>query len=271
MRGAGRWLLAAWMTVAAAAAQEPYTLRLQWQPGEVCTFRESFRGRGDLVRQRGETQDTLKLDATGDGLRRWTVEEVGEQGARLAAASTAGKLTLTMPGSSYADGRPWRGYRLLVSPSGQVVESALAEAVDAPEPTDPLPFDLDLSEFLVLLELGMLPPGPLRVGESWQSPAANQRLKVEGTLLRVSADAAPIAELETRWRAAIERQPTPVRDVTVDGELSGLVTLRFDLTAGRVLAARGPVELRLNYRRGQAAAVGTVLLKLDLETTRETK
>ncbi len=257
-------------------AEEPVVCRLRFEPqGQVC-YAESFTGQGELIRHVAADRDeTIKLEVEAAGRREWRVEELTEEDALLTATSLAGSLRLGLPGRTWQDQQAWRGFRLRVTPAGAVLE---AEALPSPErqtPDDPdaLPFDLDLSEFLSMLELGLLPPQALTVGQTWQVPAGAGAapLRAEGRLVEVTGEPGErVAVLETKLTATIPERAAPAAGYVLGGALTGGAKVRFGLDAGAVLGATGPLDLRLEFRRrGANAVLATVTLHLNVVVTRE--
>ena len=244
------------------------------------TFAEQWKGTGRLLRGQGDDAVEVPLDGEGHGNRMWEVAEVGVEQTELTQATADCRAALTMPDGKYLDERLWRAFELEVKPSGQIAHSTLIEA-DDPDDEHPdataddrfakLPFDLDLGELFCMLELGMLPPKPLEIGEPWTADTPpGGGLSANGRLISVDdGDAGPVAKLETRYACPVPERRTPAPDVVVVGTLTGRTTVFFELEAGRVKSASGPLELRLEFRRrGTAETLGKVELDLDLETTR---
>ncbi len=188
-----------------------------------------------------------------------------------------------MPEGKYVDQRPWQTFELVALPGGRIVRSAILPAEDADEPVNEpaeeptddrfarLPFELDLGELFCVLELGLLPPQALEVGETWSAPApADGGLSARGRLVSLDeGDGGPLAVLETRFACPVAERPTPAPDVVATGTLTGRATVRFEVAAGRVRSANGPLELRLEVRRkGTAERLGPVAVDLTLSAVR---
>lgn len=259
------------------AEPQPYTL--QWTAGQQVVFSETWQGQGRLVRGTGEGAVELPLDGAGQAQRIWTVVEVGADETSLSQAMADCGATLTMPAGKYIDDRTWRAFDLVVKPGGRIVDSTVLPGpeADEPPPDDPfarLPFDLDLGELFCVLELGLLPPKALDVGQTWEQPAPEGGgLSAKGRLVSLDeSDAGPIAVLETRYACPVPERPTPVDEVVATGTLTGRTTVRFEVDSGQVRSATGPLELRLEFRRkGTAETLGTVALDLALTATRATR
>ncbi len=239
-------------------------------PGDRYAFRETLRGEGELLRYLDGQEQRLSLSASGEAVRRWSVGEVDEQAFDALAVCPRGRLTLTAGGESYGDGRPWRGFALRCSRLAQVLRAEPVEREPVPElgPAPPgLPLDLDLSELFCLFELGLLPPRPLAVGERWsldeQPGAAALPLKLSGRLAELSDTT---AVLETSYEATIPERETPDPSLVARGTMRGRVTVWFDLAAGRVSRAEGPLELELVFAaRGRSGTVAARMSwKLDV-------
>ncbi|NUP98977.1 MAG: hypothetical protein HUU35_03870 [Armatimonadetes bacterium] len=252
---------------------EPLALRLTFKPAACWEFRESLRGSGELTRHLASGDQVVRLDATAINRRAWRVESAEGELVTLTAVSAPTETKLVLPDATFEDKRPWRAFRLAVTADGalQSAEVLPAEEGDAsaePEEVTPLPLDLDLGEVFAMLELGMLPPKALEPGESWEvaRDGAGQAA-VSGRLIEVLGEAAEqLAVLETRYQAPVPEMTTPAAGVVVSGSLSGLAQVRFEVAAGRVRSARGPLDLRLQFRRrGNEAILATVNLRLELD------
>ncbi len=257
--------------------EEPVAFRVQYQAGERFAFGEAVTGQGELVRLRPEGAQRLQLDVSGEARREWRVEEVEPEHAWLLAVCREAKMVLRLANATYQDRRPWRTWRLRVAPSGRVGWAGLVPGdevgVVEGEPTgefDKLPFDLDLSELLTMIEIGLLPPKAMVPGQSWSVAAtAESPFTVRGRFIgQETTDDTALALLETAFEASLPNLPTPAREVVLSGTLSGTVSSRFALVPGRVKGAKGPLELRLEFRRrGSEVRLATVTLKLDLAVT----
>jgi len=275
------WLL---LALAAALAAEPVDLQLRLAPGETRVYAETWRGRGELVRHQGETDQKLALEASAENERVWRVDELTEAGARCRAESRRSKagLTLVEARREYRRERPWRAFALTVGPRGTVGEwEVLAPEPphDQPGENEP-PVDFDLGELLVLAELGLLPPRPLAVGERWQwppppkqPPAPGEReprrpVTVSGRLLTLSEGEQPLATLETQVQVVLAPRPTAAREITLNGTLNAVLRVRFATAAGCVETVDGPLDVSLRYERA-GQAVATVRLGLAVEARRQ--
>lgn len=254
---------------------EPQLFLLQWTAGGRTTFAERWQGEGRLVRGTGEAAVELALDAAGHGERTWTVTEAGEEDTSLTQSVAGCEARLNMAESKYVDERPWRAFDLVVKPGGRIMHSVVLPPEAGDEPADDpfarLPFDLDLGELFCVLELGLLPPVALDVGQTWSAPSEQAGgLSARGRLVSLDDTAdGPLAVLETRYACDVPSRPTPAPDVVATGTLTGRATVRFEVDRGRVQSVTGPLELRLEFRRqGTAELLGTVALDLNLEASR---
>lgn len=264
----GLWLL--------LAGEPGWSPELKFAPGERLTYVETLQGQGELTRLQGGER-RVELTAEAECRRRWTIEERTATGYRLRAESLAGQQTLRLGAAIYEEIRPWRGFLLDVSAGGGI-EQATELPADPVEPRPPadepnrfteLPFDLDLGEIFSLLELGLLPPRALAVGEEWSvGEEGGEALYVKGRLLDLVTEGAErVAVLETTFTTPVPPRATPLTDVLVTGALGGRMRVRFYGGAGRVVSAQGPLDLRLEFKlRQRDERVAVVRLRFDLAT-----
>lgn len=279
----------------AVGAAEPVDLRLRFEPGAHWAFTETWEGTGELVRHRPAGEQKLKLEVKAGGERRWQVESVDTDRARLRVESRSGhaRLLLVEPNREYRRERPWRGFTLVAGERGSLSELTPLDEPDSVAPNDEdLPVDLDLGELFALLELGLLPPRALAPGDRWQFPeparpangpapaaaaapmpaaptAKTPPLKVDGRLSRYDAtEQQARATLDTTVALQAPPRATPLKLVRALGSLRTSAQVDFDARAGRVDEASGPLELSLRYERTGGLLLAEVRLTLQLRATR---
>lgn len=261
----------------AAAADAPtaaaVTFRLRYDAAQPLSYHESFSGHGELTRHADGGQPA-RLEASGEGDRVWQVEDVDHDRYVVSALSTKGALRLSIPGANYVDDRPWRGFRLHLTDDGAVHAAEPVESAEADSQASGLPLDLDLSDLFVMAELGLLPPHDLAVGETWSfdqaAPAGPAKAHLEGRLEAVEGDPGErLARTRVAFKLPLPDRPTPAQGVVVSGELAGSLQVWFELDAGKVRSAKGPLSMTARYRRGGEGGRLLATAKLDLEVSVE--
>lgn len=246
-------------------------LRLGYADGERVAFIERLTGSGTLIRHDAGGDTELPLDFEAEGRRLWTIDVPAADRLEIEARSTAARMVVRVAGQAFEAEAPWRSFTLAADRQGRIMD-AVPLTNDAPAAND-LPLDLDLSELLALFELAMLPPEPMPVGASWSLTGPTTALpNVRGQLRLLSlepVDGRSMAQLETTLATTFDERPSPAPGVVLGGSVEATVRSRFDVEAGRVISAEGPLQLLLQYRRrgGTALATLRLLLNVSLEQT----
>lgn len=264
-------LLVLSVLLAGGLAAEPIVPRLGLKSGDRFAYRESLEGGGTLTRHTAEGERELPLKFRASSRREFLVAEGAGDRFLVTARCTATDATLTLADQSYREQRPWRGFELVATPAGAVLDAVVLPPDEDPEPTEPMPLDLDLGELLVMMALGWLPPESLKPGETWAAPADDQApFRVRG---RLADGRGPAGEAvwSTRLEATIPERGGPAPEVRSGGTLTGDFEVRFGLDPGRVIEAGGPVDLRLRFRRPESdTELAAVALHLTVRVVLDT-
>jgi hypothetical protein len=292
LRRTPRWcstVVALALRAVAWGAGDSVDATLSWPERGGPVYRETLVGHGQLVRHLPGGDRTVALDADAGDLRRWQFKGDEPGGVRLTARSSAGHAVLRLAegGLVFEREGPWRGFRFLVDARGAMLESEVLEsaATDSPDAAEP-PVDLDLGEVFTALELGLLPPRAVNVGDTWhlppESPATEAPateapamgppppMTVTGCLLGVEGSGTERTALyETHLEVTLAPRATPLAGLAVRGTARLTARHRFALGAGRTEEARGPMTLALHYGYADArGAVADVTLDLDVAARR---
>lgn len=252
-RGRAGAVLLAWMVGIAAvpslpAQDAPVTLRLEARAGEVATYR--YEQRIDLrmplefggdqrvvsrlvVEQRAETVDDASIRY---------LAQVQDIDVEMESSPTAGDLDF----SRFKGQR----FRMTVDRRGQL--QAMAPVGEAG------PGVAQLQQSMRQVGFPILPPGPVRAGESWvdttRIDATAMALPAEGEIVSVSRTTlkrlvrtgdSRVAELDVQTEFHFEpgARALPGMQVEVTGRRSDDV--RFDVTRGRFLVSDGTQEFEM--------------------------
>lgn len=157
----------------AASQEQPFSLRLKYQPGQTLNYKITLEGKTNLLSEIGVATD---LQFKGELTQEQVVKEVADDGTATLQVTIGGKMTLSMPVAGAQSGEqkvPPMTFLMKLTPSGEITEikSLKSEGEKLPEQLqaiqDPMQL-LTLGATARFMFQVSLPPKPIKVGETWE-------------------------------------------------------------------------------------------------------